>query len=110
MKAIFIPTGEEIELQTVIDVPTQTATFIELGDKDKVPIPADLIAFPPNRQERRYELAKMFMRDRLSHESDTSYIIRHRDEFVRLSVQCADALLSALHPSDSDNEQDNGDE
>jgi len=95
-KPIFIPTGEEIDITTVIDVPTKTATFCETGDERQVPIPAELIAFPPNMEERRYELAKAFMRDRLANETDLGYVRRHYKEMAQVSVQCADALLVEL--------------
>jgi len=95
-KPIFIPTGEEIDITTVIDVPTKTATFCETGDERQVPIPAELIAFPPNMEKRRYELAKAFMCDRLANETDLGYIRRHYKEMAQVSVQCADALLVEL--------------
>lgn len=100
-KPIFIPTGEVIDITTVIDVPTKTATFCETGDERQVPVPAELIAFPPNMEERRYELAKAFMRNRLANETDLGYIRWHYKEMAQALHTVPSTVIGHNLPDES---------
>lgn len=100
MKSIFKPTGEAIDITTVIDVPPHTATFYQTDDENKVPIPAELLTFPPDNELRRYELARDVMRSILHEEIDLAYVKRNYKRIAEVSVQCADALLVELSKSE----------